>query len=416
MEKKKKKKKKNKNKKNQKITFVSSFDSDSKFSLFEVIIIILISVIFGIIIGYLLTYGNSNLSRVRSDTNLGEVVSTYNNIVDNYYGKVDENKLSESAIKGMISSLEDPYSLYLDENTTDSFNESVDGSYTGIGINVEFDGEFNRVVSINKDGPAYNILKEDDIILDIDGNDCSFLYPEDLTKLIDGKAGTTLDIKVRRGEEELLYSIKREIIEIENVTSKIINKNIGYIKINIFSSNSYDQFVKNINKLEKKKIKYLIIDVRDNPGGHLAQAQKILELFFPKKTVLYQIERNGKMDKIYSKNNDKRSYPVVLLINGETASSAEVLVACFQDNYKQAKVLGVNSYGKGNVQKSLSLSNGTSIKFTIEKWYTPEGLNVSDKGITPDIEVEQDPIYYSNYLDDDDRQLQEAINILKKSL
>ena len=415
MEKKKKKKKKSKNKKNQKATFVSSFDSDSKFSIFEVIIIILISVIFGIIIGYLLTYGNSNLSRVRSDTNLGEVVSTYNNIVDNYYGKVDEDKLSESAIKGMISSLEDPYSIYLDENTTDSFNESVEGSYTGIGINVEFDGEYNRVVSINKKGPAYNVLKEGDIVLEIDGHDCFNIYPEDMSKLIDGKVGTTLEMKVRRGDEELSYSIKREIIEIENVTSKIINKNIGYIKINIFSSNSYDQFVKNINKLEKKKIKYLIIDVRDNPGGHLGQAQKILELFFPKKTVLYQVESNGKMDKIYSKTSDKRSYPIALLINGETASSAEVLVACFQDNYKKAKVLGVNSYGKGNVQKSLTLSNGTSIKFTIEKWYTPKGLNVTEKGITPDIEIEQDPIYYSNYLDENDKQLQEAINTLKKS-
>ncbi len=414
MEKKKKKKKKNKKKKNQKV-FVSSFDGDSRFSIFEVIIIILISVIFGIIIGYLLTYGNSNLSRVRSDTNLGEIVSTYNNIVDNYYGKVDEDKLSESAIKGMISSLDDPYSMYLDESSTDSFNESVDGSYTGIGISVEFDGEYNRVISINKKGPSYNILQEGDIILEIDGNDCHMIYPEAMNEFINGKAGTSLDIKIKRNEEELQYSIKREVIEIENVTGKVINKNIGYIKINIFSSNSYDQYAKTIKKLEKKNIKSLIIDVRDNPGGHLGQAQKLLELYFPKKTVLYQTESNGSKKKVYSTTNETRDYPVVLLINGETASSAEVLVACFKDNYKKATVLGTNSYGKGNVQKSLALSNGTSIKFTIEKWYTPKGKNVNEKGIEPDVIVEQSTMYYVDYLEENDTQLQEAINILKKS-
>ncbi len=414
MEKKKKKKKKKKNK-SIKNTFSKGFENESRFTLIEVIIIILISVVFGIIIGYLLTYGNSNLSRVRSDTNLGEVVSTYNNIVDNYYGKLDEKKLSESAIKGMISSLDDPYSSFLDEGSTDSFNESVDGEYVGIGVTVAYEEDYNYIVSMIDNGPGEKAgLKVGDIILSIDGNDCHNLYPSELNKLIDGKIGTKVTVKIKRNDNEKEFSIKRDVIEIQNVSSKIYN-GIGYIIINIFSSNSYDQFSKELKKLEKKKIDSLIIDLRDNPGGHLIQARKILNLFFNKKTVLYQIEKEGSKEKVYAMDNKTKKYPIVILINGETASSAEVVAACFQDNYKKINIVGTNSYGKGDVQKSLSLNSGTSIKFTVEKWLTSKGKSVTDKGITPDTVIEQSTKYYVNYLEEDDIQLDEAIKILKES-
>lgn len=418
MEKKATKKKKKKKKKNQSFSSVISnrIDNDSKFSLFEVIIIILISVVFGIIIGYLITYGNSNLSQVRSNTNLGEIVSTYNNIVDNYYDKVDEKKLSEAAVKGMVASLEDPYSMYLDESSTDSFNESVDGEYVGIGITISYEGEYNSIVSLVKNGPAEKAgLQVGDILLSIDGKDCKGLYPEQFNQLIDGKVGSSLSLIVKRGEEEVSYDVKREVIEIQNVSSKVLGKDIGYIKVNIFASNTAEQFSNQLTKLEKKNIQSLIIDLRDNPGGHLLQAREVLDLFFSKKTVLYQIEKNGSRSKVYAKDSTKRSYPVVVLINGDTASSAEVVAACFQDNYKNATIVGVNSYGKGNVQKSLTLKNGTSIKFTIEKWLTAKGKSVSEEGIVPDRVVEQSTMYYVDYLEEHDFPLQEGITILKES-
>ena len=392
-------------------------DHESSFSLFEVIIIILISVIFGVIIGYFLTYGNSNLSRVRSNTYLGEIVSTYNNIVDNYYESLDEKELSESAIKGMISSLDDPYSVFLDEGTTDSFNESVDGEYVGIGVTIAFQDEYDTILSIMNNSPAKDAgLQVGDVILSIDGVDCHNKYPEELNSLLSGKAGTSLNMEVLRGEEHLSFVLKRDIIEIQNVTSRMIleeDRHIGYIKISIFSSNSYDQFIKQLNKLEKKKMDSLIIDVRDNPGGHLLQARKILSIFFPKKTVLYQIESNGIKKKVYSMNNDVKKYPVVILVNGETASSAEVLASCFQENYLSIHLVGSTTYGKGNVQKSVELSNGSSIKFTIESWLTSKGVQVNEVGITPDIYEEQNPVYYVEYLEEDDTQLLKAISLLK---
>ena len=233
--------------------------------------------------------------------------------------------------------------------------------------------------------------------------------------MIDGKVGSSVSLIVKRGEEEISYDVKREIIEIQNVSSKVLEEDIGYIKVNVFASNTAEQFSKHLTKLEKKNIQSIIIDLRDNPGGHLLQAREVLDLFFPKKKVLYQIEKNGTKSKVYAKDSVKRSYPVVVLINGDTASSAEVVAACFQDNYKNATIVGVNSYGKGNVQKSLTLKNGTSIKFTIEKWLTAKGKSVSEEGIVPDRVVEQSTMYYVDYLEEHDFPLQESITLLKES-
>ena len=409
--KKKKKKKKGKN------SLFHNLENESNFSLFEVIVIIFISVIFGVIIGYMLTYGNSNLSRVRSDTNLGEVVRTYNSIVDNYYNEVDEEELAESAIKGMVSSLQDPYSAFLDEDSTSSFNESVDGQYVGIGITIESRNGYSEIISVVEDGPADKAgLKVDDVILSIDDHDCKNLSSTQISELVDGEVGTTLKMKVLRDEKEKTFTVTRRVVEIQNVTGdtyEVNGKKIGYLKINVFSSNSYSQFVTELNYMEKKKIKGLILDLRDNPGGHLNQARDILSLFFDKNTVLYQIASKGSKKKVYATMDDVRNYPIVVLINHETASSSEVVASCFKDNYKNVHIVGTNSYGKGNVQKSLSLGMGTSVKFTIEEWLTPKGESVSGKGISPTLYLEQDPEYFTTYEEEKDVQLQKAFSLLQ---
>ena len=383
------------------------------FSVFEMVCFVLISILFGIIIGYVIMYTRGN----HNDPNLREITS--NNIVDNYYDKVDKDKLTNGAIKGMVEALDDPYSNYYDEDNTDSFNQTVDGSFVGIGVVVVFDGEYNKVIEVNEGQPAEKAgMQVDDIIYKIEGTDVKGLYGKKFTDLVRGKKGTPINITVKRGEEEIDLEIKRDVIEITCVTGNTIDNTdgkIGYIKVDNFSAVSYKQFEKTLKRLEDDGINSLIIDVRNNPGGHLSEVSKILNLFFDKKTVLYQIETKKKTKKYYAKTNTSRSYPVVVLVNNSSASASEVLAAAFKEKYKKATIIGQTTYGKGTVQKSQNLSGGTSYKYTTEKWLTPKGKWINREGLAPDIFVQPSEEYTSNPVFENDNQLQEAVNKLKES-
>ena len=411
----KKKKKKSKFKK-----LLKELDTNSKFSMFEVLIIVLISILFGIIIGYVLTYASSSINLIRNDSNLEDIVFTYDKITNSYYKNVDKKKLSEAAISGMTNYLGDPNTMYMNENITDTFNESVDGYFVGIGVTIQFDGEYNKVIKVNKNGPADKAgMKKNDIILSVDGTDCKDLYGSKISNLIKGKKGTTVNVKVKRGEEEVDLTIKRDKVDVESVIKKTFDvdgKKIGYIRITAFSSNTYDQFEKALDSLEKKKIDSLIIDVRSNPGGYLETAKKILSKFFNKKTVLYQIEDSkSNKKKIYSSSREIRKYPIVLLGDESSASASEVIISCFKDNYKDASFVGMKTFGKGTIQDSQSLKSGNTIKYTTDRWLTSKGKNIDGKGLKPDYEVELDDSYLENPSDDNDNQLQKAIELLKES-
>lgn len=394
-----------------------NLDGDSKFSIFEVIIVTFISIIFGIIVGYILTYTSTPIKAIKSDPNLEEIISTYNTLKNNYYDDVDEDSLVDNAIKGMVSSLDDSYSSFMDNKTTNSFNESVNGYFVGIGVTIMYSNDYNQIIKVDENGPGDKAgLMVNDIILSVDGKSVKGVSGDDLTSLIKGKSGTKVKIKVKRGDTTKTVSVKRGIIEIENVTSSLLeenNKKIGYINIDIFASNTYNQFKKNIKRMEKKKIDSLIIDLRDNPGGHLSQTRDILSMFFDKKTVLYELKNKDKVTKIYSSSNEKRSYPIVILVNGNSASASEVMASCFKDNYKNVTIVGTTTYGKGTVQQTINLSSGTSFKYTTEKWLTSRGKSIDDVGLNPDIEVVLDQNYYSNPSYENDLQLQKAVEILK---
>ena len=392
------------------------FRSKSTFSIFEVVIIILISILFGVILGYIITYSRNPISGVRANVNLTEVVNTYNDIVDNYYGKVDEDVLSEAAIKAMIESLDDPYSNFMDIQTTNDFNETVDGSFVGIGVVVAYEDEYNVIIDVIEGSPAEKAgFKVDDIITKVDKKSAHNMTGEELSKLVRGKIGTKVKITVKRDDKEKEITVKRDLVELNSVTNDIFDYEglkIGYIKIDSFASNTYNQFKKAIRKMDKNKIDSLIIDVRDNPGGHLQQTREILSMFFPKNTVLYQIESNSEKSKIRSITSDTKDYPVAVLINSGSASASEILASCFQENYKNAIIVGTKSYGKGTVQKSQNLTSGTSIKYTVQKWLTSKGKWIDNKGVIPDVEVEQ----VSEESDfNNDAQLQEALKQLKES-
>lgn len=395
----------------------ADFNSKATFSIWEVIVIIFISILFGIVIGFIITYGRNPLFNGDDSSNINEIITTYNNILDGYYKGVSKDKLTNAAIKGMIESLDDPHSVYMDSATTNNFNETIDGSFIGIGVTVLFDNTYNTVIEVNEDGPADKAgIKVDDVILEVDGKNAENLCGDDLAKLIRGKKGTNVILTVKRNGTEKDITVKRDLIEVESVKSADFDENgskIGYLNITSFAANTGKQFSKNLKRLEKKNIESLIIDVRDNPGGHLSQARDILSNFFNKKTVLYQIETNNTIKKIYSSSKEKRTYPVIVLVNNGSASASEVLATCFKENYSNSLIVGDKTYGKGTVQKSKSLSSGSSIKYTTQKWLTAKGNWIHNVGVEPDISVSQADEYYKvpNY--ENDKQLQEALNKIK---
>lgn len=383
----------------------------SSFSVFEVSIITLIAILFGIIIGYLINYSkDASLNK-----NLDQIVTTYQKLVNNYYGTIDEDKLSSAAINGMIDSLEDPYSNYMDNSVSDSFNQMINGSYVGIGITVKCSEDGNVITEVMGDGPGKRAgLKVGDIIIKVDKTDVTNICGDELVGLIKGKANTKVKVVVNRDGEELEFDVSREKINLDSVSTNIYasgDASVGYIKIDIFAANTASQFNAALSSLEDENIDSLIIDVRDNPGGHLTQARRILSNFFDKKTILYQVKTKGNNKKIYSMSNDKRDYPVAVLINNSSASAAEVLASCFKDNYQNAIIVGENSYGKGTIQRTEQLSNGSSIKYTTDEWLTSTGKCLDKKGVKPDYEVSNENLGELSF--ENDKQLQTALNNIR---
>lgn len=390
----------------------------TSFSIYEVIGIIVISILFGVVVGYVIMYSRYPANQVGNNKALREVVETYQEIANYYYGGMSETALSEGAIKGMIQSLNDANSNYMDQEVTNTFNETVDGSFVGIGVVIQYKDDYNEVVEVYENGPAEKAgIKVGDVLLKVDGQDIKGVYGDKVASLVRGKSDTMVEITVKRDEKEKVIKVKRGVVELQSVSSDVINYeniNIGYIKITSFADNTSKQFSGALSKIEES-IDSLVIDVRDNPGGHLQQVTDILSVFFSKGKVLYQIESKEKKDKVTSLTKESRDYPVMVLINRGSASASEILASCFKDNYPNAKVIGLTSYGKGTVQKSVSLRSGNSFKYTTQKWLTAKGEWIDGKGVVPDVEVIQSNEYLQNPVYENDVQLQEAFKQIKES-
>ena len=385
--------------------------SPKRFTTFEFVVVSFLLLVFGIVIGCFITMGTRAVLGYRVDDEVASFVQVYNYVKENYYEDVDDKELMKAAISGMLKSLGDEYSYFMDETSTENFNTDVNGTYNGVGITIRTDEESTKIISVFEGSPAAKAkVKPDDVVLKVNGQDVSGKDSSEIADMISNKLGDKIVLVVKRGEEELTFNLTVSAIEIPSVSSEIKeqdNKKIGYISISNFAANTASQFEKELKKVEKEKIDSLILDVRGNTGGALSQVHKMLELFFDKKTVLYQIETKGKKVKYYSKTNDKRSYPVVILTNSLSASASEVLASCFKDNYKNATIVGTTTYGKGTVQKALEYKDGTSFKFTAQKWLTPKGKWIHEKGVKPDVEVK-------NESTEEDTQLLKAIELLTK--
>lgn len=393
------------------------------FKLIEVIILMVITAGLGIGIGIsigFLNFSNNN-SKHYSDTssldnNVREIIDTYDSILENYYTNVDKDALTNSAIKAMLDTLGDPYSLYMNDEETTSFDERMQGDYQGIGAEISLDKDGNViVVNVFKNSPASAVgILSGDIIANVDNKSTTGMTTMNVASLLKGPMGTTVKVKVLRATVEKEFSIIRNKVVIPSITSQTFTKNnkkIGYIKIDIFSDNTYDQFKTAVLNLEKEKIDSLILDVRDNSGGYLNRVSEMISMFLPKDKIIYQLQDKENTEKVYSYTAEKRTYPVAVLINKYSASASEILAAAFKESYG-ATIIGVNSFGKGTVQQTFKLETGGMVKYTVQKWLTPNGNWINDVGVTPDMKIEQNESYYTNKIVENDTQLNKALEVL----
>ena len=391
------------------------------FSTAETILLVIMSSLIGLSIGLLFKPNKVvDNGEIVTDQNLKEFIKNYNYIIDNYYQEVDKKNLINNAIAGMMESLDDPHSVYLDETQTDNFTISLNGSYQGVGIQILKDEESGNmlITGIFKDSPAAESgLQPGDMVISIDDSMAKDLTASEFSSIIRNGTKTSYKLKVLRDEEELEITLNKSLVTLASVISEIFeedNKKIGYIYIGIFANNTYTQFKQELDKLEKENIDALIIDVRGNTGGHLTTVDGILDIFLNKNQIMYQFEQSGKVTSTYGSGDDNKKYDIVLLGDEVSASASEVLIAGLRDNLGSI-FIGKQTYGKGTVQELMTLSDGTQYKITVKKWLTPKGNWINDsKGLAPNIEVELDDKYYETYETEDDTQLQKAIEYIKE--
>lgn len=390
------------------------FNKTKNFTTLEVIFLVVITCVVS------LYFGTKIIDKTeKKDEVLLEMEKIYNEILDNYYGDVNKDDLLSGAINGMTSAL-DEYSTLIDSEENENFYLSLEGSYSGVGIEISADNKNNiLIIGILEDSPAEKAgLKPGDIIKkidDIDLIDKNYKYVS--TYIRNNSDKNEFEIVVERNGELLTYNLKKEVVTIKSTMSKVIEKDdrkIGYIYISIFSNTTASQFKKELQELMNNDIDSLIIDVRENSGGHLTTAVSILSELVSKEHVIYQIEKDGKKSKFYSLGKKDFELPIVIIQNNNSASASELLAISLKENLG-AIVVGETSYGKGVVQEMSFLSNGDSYKYTTKSWLSPNGKWINEIGVVPDVQVSLDEIYYEDPNDDNDNQLQTAINkILEK--
>ena len=387
------------------------------FTLLDVAVIVIVTSAVMCFLGGILIYrhlGGINYSLLGDDTNLQEFISAYNDLTENYYDDLNKKDLIQGAINGMYSKVSDPYTNYLDENNTTSLNDSLNGKYYGIGIRIKETEEGIQIHELFDDSPAYSAgLLAGDFIVALNGEDTANLTSQELVDKIK-KDNNTMTITVKRNGENKTFQIKTAEVLTPSVTYKVLEKNnhiVGYLYLSVFNDTADVQFEKALSKLENFGIESLIIDVRDNSGGYLEVAKNIAEMFIEKDKIIYSLENKTSKTDYRDKTNEKRSYKMNVIIDGNSASAAEILAAALKYSYG-ASLVGETSFGKGKVQERASLSSGTTVKYTSALWLTPAGDCIDGKGLVPDYPVAFDQATYVQGDIYSDSQILYALNNL----
>lgn len=409
----------NRKKKKDKKKKIGIFSKEKEsYSFDEVFSITIFSLLLGVLACFsILTILNKGKNYFVLSKELAKFVDAYDAIVNNYYKEVDKDKLVESAINGMVSSIGDEYTSYSDKDVTDNFNEAVNGKYMGIGALIMKSENDLVIYKVFEDSPSYRAgLKDGDIILKLDDKDTKDMSVNDIASIVKNDTNKEVKLLVKRGEENLDITIVKDMVELPVVSGKVINHNdkkIGYISLSIFSSVASEQFNKELVKLEKEGISGLVIDVRGNSGGYLTTVTDIASYFLKKGDIIYKLEVNDKVTVRKDKTKESRDYPVAVLIDKNSASASEILASSIKESYN-GYVVGTNSYGKGTVQQTLVLSDGSMIKYTIEKWLTPLGNWINEEGVIPTNYVELSSEYLNNPVFENDNQLNKALELVSK--
>lgn len=381
------------------------------------------------IIGSVITIAIKDFDVAKVNTNKTEVsysktkkgfdslYETYDTIMNEYYKDVDSDKLIEGAINGMLESLDDEHTMYFDKKSKEEFDSELSGNYYGIGAQIQLTSdETIKITKVFDDSPAKKAgLKEEDIFVSVDGTSVKGKSATEVANMLKSDSVKTSTIVVKRNDKELTFKVTKENITLFSVSSEMLNnngKNVGYLSVSIFGQKTYSQFKDALTKLENQNMDSLIIDLRGNTGGYLSTVTNMLEEFIDKGNVIYQIQSSSGVKQYKTVKASDKKYKIVVLIDGGSASASEIMSAAMKEVYG-ATLVGQTTYGKGTVQVTKDLSNGSMIKYTIEKWLTPSGKNIDKEGIKPDYEVELGDEYKNNPTKENDAQLQKALDLLK---
>ncbi len=393
-----------------------------------------------LLITNILTFGLTNLASIKFNNKIYIPVLEYNKlrsiqnkfskvlmienyIEDNYLRDIDEDKLEDGLLKGMVQALEDPYSIYMDLDEYSSMVEQTSGTYAGIGIVVTpGDDNLITVVSPIEGTPGERAgIKNGDKIVKVDGKEFYAENMDQAVKHMKGEPNTKVVLTIMRkdksGASEVQdIEITRELIRLVTVKSEVIDENIGYIKLTSFDELTYDDFKKGLNDLGSKNIEGLIIDLRNNPGGLLDICAQVIDELVGEGTIVYTENKEGKREYLKS-NKAMVTYPLVLLINEGSASASEIMAGAIKD-HKRGTIIGKTTFGKGVVQRIKDLNDGTGLKVTISEFFTPNGSQIHGIGVAPDIEVDLpediEVIGLENL--EEDSQLQKALEVLKTKI
>ena len=350
-----------------------------------------------IILGFIL-FSNFNSAYSQNTDKLYEKIDLFSEVLekiqDEYVDEIDQADVMDSAINGVLQSL-DPYSAYMNPEIFLEMQTETSGKFGGLGIEVSMESGVVKVITPIDDTPAARAgVKAGDYIVKINDTQVQGKTLMEAVNLMRGPVGTSIKITIRRKslKKAKIFEITREIIEIKSVVSKLIDNDIGYLRLRAFNENSSDQLIKEISKLEKNnKLLGYILDLRNNPGGLLSQAIKISDFFLDDGEIVSTKGRKRRENrKFFAKKGDRiNGKPMIVLVNNGSASAAEIVAGALQDQ-KRAVLLGETTYGKGSVQSIIPLRNRGAIRLTISKYYLPSGKSISEVGVSPDIRVEEE--------------------------